>query len=184
MELKLSETDENLLTHVFELNSNPNNIKQVKFINLREPETLFTTLDLFMSEILGGKDYNGEIKTLIENARKYRVEPNKVEKYINSLKFKLPGLFSSLKNIFAERLKKKTIKDLWKNSLEIYTIYTDNTVKLKHGRRYVGNEFFVIQPEDVDEVLRYASTGKFDIGLDKYGRATARLTEYGKRLLD
>jgi len=43
--------------------------------------------------------------------------------------------------------------------------------------------FHLVQPEDWNKVSEYASLGLLDIGLDEYGRITARLSELGKELI-
>jgi len=185
MNLSLSETGEEYLTRVsFELSSNPYGIKQIKLILLREPETLNSTINLFMSEILRGNNYDDEIKKLIEKAPTYNVEPEEVEKYIKSSKFRLLNIFPiPLKNIIAKRLKNKALEDLQKNSIEICKVYEDGTEELSYGKGKVKNGFRVVPPEDRDEVFEYASLGLLKIGLDEYGRITADLTELGKQLM-
>ena len=185
MNLSLSETGEEYLTRVsFELSSNPYGIKQIKLILPREPETLNSTINLFMSEILRGNNYDDEIKKLIEKAPTYNVEPEEVEKYRKSLKFRLLNIFPiPLKSRIAERLKKKSLESLWENSIEICKVYEDGTEELSYGRDRAKNGFRVVQPEDRDKVFEYASLGFLKIGLDEYGRITADLTELGKQLM-
>ena len=185
MNLSLSETDEEYLTRVsFELFSNPYGIKQIKLILPREPETLNYIIDLFMSEILRGNNYDDEIKTLIEKAPTYNVESEEVEKYRKSLKFRLPNILPiSLKNRIAERVKSKALGSLRKNSIEIYKVYEDGREELSYGRDRAKNGFHVVQPEDWNKVSEYASLGFLNIRLDEYGRGTARLSELGKELI-
>ena len=178
MNLSLSETDEKYLTYVFNFSSNPYGIKQIKLVLPREPETLYSTIDLFISEILRGNNYDDEIETLIEKAPTYNVEPEEVEKYRKSLKFRFPKIFPLVKNGIAERVKNKALKDLRKNSIEIHKVYGDGREELIYG-----NGFHVVQPKDRDKVFEYASLGFFDIGLDEHGRITARLSELGKQLI-
>jgi len=184
MDLSLSETDEKYLTYVLNFFSNPYGIKQIKLVLPREPETLNSTIDLFMSEILRGNNYDDEIKTLIEKAPTYNVESEEVEKYRKSLKFRLPNILPiSLKNRIAKRLKNKALGSLEKNSIEIYKVYEDGREELSYGRDRAKNGFHVVQPKDRGEVFEYASLGFFDIRLDEYGRITARLSKLGKQLI-
>jgi len=178
MNLSLSETDEEYLTYVFKFSSNPYGIKQIKLVLPREPETLYSTINLFMSEILRGNNYDDEIKKLIEKAPTHQVEPEELEKYRKSLKFRFPKIFPLLKNGIAERLKNKALKNLRENSIEIHKVYEDGREELSYG-----NGFHVIQPEDRGEVFEYASLGFLNIGLNEHGRGTARLSELGEELM-
>ena len=178
MDLSLSETDEKYLIYVFKFFSNPYGIKQIKLVLPREPETLYSTIDLFISEILRGNNYDDEIETLREKAPTYGVEPKEVEKYRKSLKFRFPKIFPLVKNGIAERVKNKALKDLWENSIEIYKVYEDGTKELCYG-----NGFHVVQSEDRDKVFEYASLGLLNIRLGEHGRITARLSELGKQLI-
>jgi len=183
MDLSLSETDEKYLIYVFKFFSNPYGIKQIKLVLPREPETLNSTIDLFMSEILRGNNYDDEIKTLIEKAPTYNVESEEVEKYRKSLKFRFPKIFPLLKNRIAKRLKNKALGNLGKNSIEIYKVHEGGTEELSYGRDRAKNGFHIVQPKDRGEVFEYASLGILNIGLDEYGRITARLSKLGKQLI-
>ncbi|RLJ02110.1 MAG: hypothetical protein DRP10_02305 [Candidatus Aenigmatarchaeota archaeon] len=178
MNLSLSETDEKYLTYVFKFSPNPYGIKKIKLVLPREPKTLNSTIDLFMSENLRGNNYDDEIKKLIEKAPTYNIEPEEVEKYIKSSKFRFPKIFPLVKNGIAERVKNKALEDLQENSIEIHKVYEDGTKELCYG-----NGFHVVQSEDRDKVFEYASLGLLNIRLGEHGRITARLSELGEELM-